>query len=105
MIVYLSGSTAQIERLRLAYIRIIMYGHTPICPILACRGAFNDVRLRKSTGWFKKIVEASIASCDVFVYLTEPCGCWQTKMERDCCERDMQMIPFDVFPEWLWGSK
>lgn len=105
MIIYLSGSINQVERLRLACIRIIMYGHTPICPILMTKGFFNDVRLRKSQRWFKKIIEAAMSSCEAFVYLTEPCGCWQTKMERDLCRKDMQMIPFDVLQEWLLVRK
>jgi len=102
MLVYVSGSVNQLERVRLACIRVILYGHTPMCPILMCKGFFSDIRLRKSQSWFEKIVKETIKNCTVFVYLTEPCGCWQTRMERDLCQKDMPMIPFDVFQEWLW---
>ena len=102
MLIYVSGSIHQIERLRLACIRIILYGHTPICPILMCKGFFGDVRLRKSQRWFEKIIEQAMANCKAFVYLTEPCGCWQTKLERSICPVGIPMIPFDMFQDWLW---
>ena len=102
MLIYVSGSINHIERLRLACIRIILYGHTPVCPILMCKGFFSDVRLRKSQRWFEKIVEHALDSCNAFVYLTEPCGCWQTKLERSICPAGIPMVPFDMFQDWLW---
>lgn len=102
VLIYMSGSISQTERLRLACIRMLLCGHTPICPILMCKGFFNDDRLRKSREWFEKIVQDSMKNCKVFVYLTEPCGCWQTKIERSLVPKNISMVPFDIIQEWLW---
>jgi hypothetical protein len=106
MIIYVSGPTTQSERLRLACIKIVLHGHTPICPILMCKGFFGDPRLCRSQRWFEKIVKAEIEKCDAFTYLTEPtAGCWQTKLERSLCPHDVSMVPFDMFQGWVWKKK
>jgi hypothetical protein len=104
MKLFLSGHINQIEQLRLACIRLTLSGHIVICPMLMCRGYFNDDRLRQAKNWYEKVVKHLIQSCECFVYLTEPCGCWQTRMERSLVPKAVPMVPFDVIQEWLWKN-
>ena len=105
MFIYISGSVHKTEAIRLACIRVLLCGHTPICPILMCRGMFKDDRLKqKFPTWYQKIVKKSLNDCNAFVYLTESCGCWQTKVERKMVPMEMPMIPFDVMQEWFWKN-